>query len=265
MKIAIITGASSGLGKAFAENIAKTGEVDELWVIARREGRLNQLASELEIAVRPLALDLGDPQSIKEIECLLDEEQPDVRYLVNAAGFGKIGYYNDLTREESLGMIDINVRALIEVTLAVLPYMSRGSRLFQIASSAAFQPLPGLNIYAATKAFVLRYTRALRGELRGRGIHVTAVCPGWISGTEFFKVAVDTRNGVLIRNFKPMVHAALVANRAILGNQLGLAVVTCGPHTLIQRLAAKLLPGWLIMGCWHIIKIIPSFPSKIRR
>ncbi|MDD2234904.1 MAG: SDR family NAD(P)-dependent oxidoreductase [Desulfitobacteriaceae bacterium] len=253
MKIAIITGASSGLGKAFAEKIAKTGGVDELWVIARRVERLNTLANELKIAVRPLALDLGNTKSIEEIERLLNEEKPDVRYLVNAAGFGKFGNYNDLTREESRGILDINVRALMDVTLAVLPYMSRGSRLFEIASSSAFQPLPGFNIYAATKAFVLSYTRSLRWELRGRGIHVTAVCPGWIK-TEFMKVAVDTRNGILVKNFWAALQPSFVAGCAMLGNKLGFAVVTCGPHTFIHRLAAKILPSWLIMGIWRLIR-----------
>lgn len=254
MKIAIITGASSGFGKAFAEKIAETGEVDELWVIARRAERLARLASELKIAVRPLALDLGDSRSIKELERLLQEEKPNVRYLVNAAGFGKFGNYNDLARKESLGIIDVNVRALVAVTLAVLPYMSRGSRLFEIGSSSAFQPLPGFNIYAATKAFVLSYTRALRWELRGRGIHVTAVCPHWLRGTEFFKVAIDTSNGILVKHWWPALDAALVANWALLGNKLGLAVVTGGPHTFIHRLAAKLLPSWLIMGIWRLIR-----------
>lgn len=253
MKIAIITGASSGLGKAFAEKIAKTGELDELWVVARREERLNALASDLDIAVRPLALDLGDPKSILEIEGLLNEEKPEVRYLVNAAGFGKFGNYEDLTREESLGMIDINVRALLNVTLSVLPYMSRGSRLLQIASTSAFQPLPGFNIYAATKAFIVSYTKSLKWELFNRGIHVTAVCPGWIK-TEFMQVAIDSKNGNLVKHFWLALPPSWVAGWAILGNKLGFAVVTCAPHNLIHRIFAKILPSWLVMAIWHILR-----------
>lgn len=253
MKIAIVTGASSGIGKEFAVKIAKTDEVDELWPIARRAERLNKLKSELKVNVRPLALDLGDTKNIAKIEELLKEEKPDVRYLINAAGFGKFGNYDDLTREESHGMLDINVRALMDVTLAVLPYMSRGSRLIEMASSSAFQPLPGFNIYAATKAFVLSYTRALRWELRGKGIHVTAVCPGW-TRTDFFKVAIDTRNGFVVKHFWPMISPAFVVDSALLGNKLGLAVVNCGPHTFIHRLAAKILPSWLIMGIWRVIR-----------
>lgn len=253
MKIAIITGASSGLGKAFVEKIAKIGEVDELWIVARREERLNDLANELDIAVRPLALDLGDPHSIKEIDRLLNEEKPDVQYLVNAAGFGKFGNYNDLTREESLGIIDINVRALIDVTLSVLPYMSRGSRLLQIASTSAFQPLPGFNIYAATKAFIVSYTKSLKWELFSRGIHVTAVCPGWIK-TEFMQVAVDSKNGNLIKHFWFALSPSWVASWAILGNKLGFAVVTCAPQNLAHRIFAKILPSWLVIALWRVIR-----------
>jgi short-subunit dehydrogenase len=105
MKIAIITGASSGIGRAFVEKIAKTGEVDELWLIARRAERLEIIRNELDIAVRPLVLDLGDLESIEFLERLLSQENPDVRYLVNSAGFGKIGNYDDLTREECFSLV----------------------------------------------------------------------------------------------------------------------------------------------------------------
>jgi short-subunit dehydrogenase len=253
MRIAIVTGASSGLGRSFATKIAKTGDVDELWAIARREERLNSLKDEVNIAVRPLALDLRNEKSFDIIERILKEENPDVRYLVNAAGYGKFGNYDDLTRDESRGMIDINTRALMDMTLSVLPYMSRGSRLFQIGSSSAFQPLPGFNIYAATKAFVLSYTRSLRWELRGRGIRVTAVCPGWIK-TDFLDIASETKNGDIVKHYWLALQPSFVVNSAMLGNKLGLAVVTCGPHTLIQRIGAKILPNWLAMGIWHLIR-----------
>jgi|LFRM01.1.fsa_nt_gb short-subunit dehydrogenase len=253
VKIAIITGASSGLGKAFAEKIAKTGEVDELWLIARRADRLEMLKNELDITVRPLVLDLRDLKSIELLEKLLMQEKPDVRYLVNSAGFGKIGNYNDLTREECHGMLDINVRALMDVTRAVLLYMGRGSRLLQLASSSAFQPLPGFSVYAATKSFVLSFTRSLRWELRGKGIYVTAVCPGWVK-TEFMNVAIDSSNGNVVKHFWPIVSTSSAVNSAMLGNRLGLAVATCGPHTFIQRVAAKILPSWFLMGIWRLIR-----------
>ena len=110
-------------------------------------------------------------------------------------------------------MIDLNCRAAAALTAAVLPYMGRGSRVLEICSSAAFQPLPGFNVYAATKAFLLRYSRALRWEAAPRGIRVTAVCPGWIR-TDFMDVARDTKNGRTVRSFPFAQRPETVARRA---------------------------------------------------
>ncbi len=128
--------------------------------------------------MRPLALDLTRLESVETLRVLMREEEPEVAVLVNAAGFGKFGTCADLTLQETCDMIDLNCRAAAALTAAVLPYMGRGSRVLEICSSAAFQPLPGFNVYAATKAFLLRYSRALRWEAAPRGIRVTAVCPG---------------------------------------------------------------------------------------
>ncbi len=253
MKVAIITGASSGLGRTFAAEIDRRGLVDEIWAVARRENRLDELAASLHTPVRKITLDLAQGDSTAVIASLLAEELPDVRVLVNAAGFGKIGNYSDLTQAENDGMIDVNIRALVNVTVAVLPYMSRGGRLFQIASSASFQPLPGLNVYAASKAFVLRYTRALRWELHGRGILVTAVCPGWIK-TEFISVAQDTKNRRAVRKFPLMLKPETVVKASFAANSAHLAVATCAPHTLIQRLGTKIVPDWVSMAFWGLVR-----------
>ena len=119
---------------------------------------------------------------------LLERERPDVRVLINSAGFGKFGTYADMTLQETADMVDLNCKTAVALTAAVLPHMGRGGRVLEICSSASFQPLPGFNVYAATKAFLLRYSRALRWEAAPRGIRVTAVCPGWIR-TEFMDVA----------------------------------------------------------------------------
>ena len=178
MKIAIVTGASSGLGMAFVRRLDALGGLDEIWGVARRGERLEALAAELRTPMRPLALDLTRLESVETLRVLMREEAPEVAVLVNAAGFGKFGTCADLTLQETCDMIDLNCRAAAALTAAVLPYMGRGSRVLEICSSAAFQPLPGFNVYAATKAFLLRYSRALRWEAAPRGIRVTAVCPG---------------------------------------------------------------------------------------
>jgi len=253
MKIAIVTGASSGLGRAFARQLAEREEVEELWLVARREERLRELAAELKKPAKVLALDLTEPESIQTLRQALEREVPDVRVLVNAAGFGKFGTYADITAQEIGDMIALNCRAAVDLTNLAIPYMGRGSHILEICSSAAFQPLPGMNVYAASKAFLLRYSRALRRELRGRGIWVTAVCPGWIK-TEFIEVAQRTQNGQTVRNFPFAVTPEHVAACALRGSRLGLATTLHGFLTPFQWLASKLLPHSFIMACWDLIR-----------
>ena len=123
MKIAIVTGASSGMGREFARQIAQAGEVEELWVIARRAERLKELQEKLRTPVRIFALDLTKKESFEELGQALKEQKPDVKILVNASGFGKYGTYRDLTDEEISQMIDLNCKAVVRATYAVLPYM----------------------------------------------------------------------------------------------------------------------------------------------
>ena len=249
MKIAIVTGASSGLGMAFVRRLDALGGLDEIWGVARRGERLEALAAELRTPMRPLALDLTRLESVETLRVLMREEEPEVAVLVNAAGFGKFGTCADLTLQETCDMIDLNCRAAAALTAAVLPYMGRGSRVLEICSSADFQPLPGFNVYAATKAFLLRYSRALRWEAAPRGIRVTAVCPGWIR-TDFMDVARDTKNGRTVRSFPFAQRPETVARRALRNSRL-LAVTTCGLPALVQRVASKFLPHCFIMACWE--------------
>lgn len=253
MKIAIVTGASSGLGRAFARKLALWEEIEALWLVARREERLRELASELGKPAKVLSLDLTEPDSIQTLREALERETPDVRVLVNAAGFGKFGTYADMTAQETGDMIALNCRAAVDLTNLSIPYMGHGSHILEICSSSAFQPLPGLNVYAASKAFLLRYARGLRWELRGTGIHVTAVCPGWIK-TEFMAVARQTKNGRTVRRFPFATTPEHVAACALRGSRLGLAVTLHGLLTPAQCLAAKLLPHSLVMACWNLIR-----------
>ena len=249
MKIAIVTGASSGLGPAFIRRLDELGGLDEIWGVARRRERMEELAEELSTPLRPLSLDLTKPESIRTLKGLLEETGADVRVLVNSAGFGKFGTYADMTLQETEDMIDLNCRAAVALTAAAIPHMGRGARILEICSSAAFQPLPGFNVYAATKAFLLRYSRGLRWEVAPRGIKVTAVCPGWIK-TEFIGVAQDTKNGRTVRCFPFALKPETVARRALRDSHV-LAVTTCGLPALVQRVASKILPHCFIMACWE--------------
>ena len=171
--------------------------------------------------------------------------------LINAAGFGRMGSYADIPPEDNNGMIDLNCRALVNVTLDVLPYMRKGARILEICSSSAFQPLPGLNVYAATKAFVLHYSRALRWELFSRGIHVTAVCPYWIRDTEFIPVSRKTRNSRAIRHFPFASHTRCVAARALVDSRLNLPVSTPGIVCFLERILAKFIPHEITTLFWE--------------
>lgn len=192
MNIAIITGASSGMGKEFARQLTeKVLGLDEVWLIARRSERLASLAKELPVEVRTFSMDLTDDADYKPLTELLGKEQPKVRVMINCAGYGKTGPFETIPEADTLGMIDLNCRALTKMTYLVMPYMPKRSYLIQFASIAGILPQPNFAVYAASKAYVLSLTRALREELRSRQISVTAICPGPVD-TAFFSIAEET-------------------------------------------------------------------------
>ena len=191
MKIAIITGASSGMGKEFVKQFSQYVTVDEVWVIARREQQLKDLQTICPVAVRPIPLDLCAQESFDTLSSLLEKEQPDVKLLVNASGFGKFGRFEKIPLADELRMIDLNCKALVAMTRIVLPYMHAGSHILQLDSLSAFQPVPFITTYGATKSFVLSYSRAMNAELKGTGIRMMAMNPGWVK-TEFFNHAMQT-------------------------------------------------------------------------
>lgn len=191
MKIGIVTGASSGMGREAVLQLAGQFAFDEIWVIARRKERLLGLSRQVKTPLRLFPLDLQQEEDLTLLENALRERAPEVKFLVNAAGYGKIGPVGSLEREEETGMVRLNCQALCALTHMVLPYMPHNSRILMFASAAAFAPQPDFAVYAATKAFVLSYSQALGAELASRDIAVTAVCPGPVK-TEFFDIAQST-------------------------------------------------------------------------
>ena len=194
MKIAIVTGASSGMGREFVLQLPGYVRVDEIWAVARRKDALEKLKEESRVPVRPVVLDLCARESFETLAAMLDGGKPQVELLVNAAGFGKFGDFDRVSLEEDLQMIDLNCKALVAVTRLVLPYMGRGSHVLQLDSLSAFQPVPYITTYGATKAFVLSYSRAMNRELKSAGIRMMAMNPGWVK-TEFFDHAFQTNEG----------------------------------------------------------------------
>ena len=252
-KIAIVTGASSGLGREFVKQISKSRALDEIWVIARRKDRLEEVRKLSKVALRPIALDLTEKSAFDVLRHALEAENPDVRFLVNAAGVGKIGMTRELTVQENDQMIDLNCRAAVDTTLTVLPYMSRGSELINICSVAGFQPLTGLNTYAATKAFLLNWTKALHHELLLSGIRVTALCPYWVKDTEFIPVAKDTGK-TSINNFYFAGHAKYIVREALRASRLNLWVCSPGMVAKAERLISWVLPDCVIVPVWDLIR-----------
>ena len=253
MRIAIVTGASSGLGRAYARQLDRIMKLDEIWLIARREERLQAVAGELGCKGRVLAMDLKRRESTEVLEAMLAEEKPELAALVCAAGFGKFGRGEDMTAQETEDMVALNCRAAVEVARVCLPYLERGGRVLEIASCAAFQPLPGMNLYAATKAFLLRYTQALRWELKGRGVKVTAVCPFWIR-TEFMDVARDTANPNAVRHTPFAMRPEAVAAWSLTMNGLDVGTVTCGPIPFVMEVGSKVLPACVPMALWDKLR-----------
>ncbi|NJP40177.1 SDR family NAD(P)-dependent oxidoreductase [Oscillospiraceae bacterium HV4-5-C5C] len=255
MKCAIISGASSGLGAAFVKAIsAQKVKPDEIWVIARRRERLAELAGQVSCPVRILALDLTRHDDLELLRQTLADFRPEVRILVNAAGYGRIGDCQDSEAADQAHMIDLNCRALVQVTQLILPYMSKQARILQIASVAAYQPLPGLAVYAASKSFVLSYSRALRWELFPRGIHVTAVCPYWIKDTEFIPVARQGAQPGQIRHFPLAGRSRWVVARALFDSRLNLPVCTPDLQSLLLRILDKFIPHEISIAGWVFLR-----------
>ena len=249
MKIAIVTGASSGMGREFVLQLSQYVQVDEIWVIARRVDALEALASAVKTKVRPVAMDLCDNKSFESFAALLSEEKPDVKLLVNAAGFGKFGKFDHIPVEEDLRMIDLNCKALVMMTRLVLPYMHKGSHVLQLDSLSAFQPVPYIATYGATKSFVLSYTRAVNQELKGTGIRMMAMNPGWVK-TEFFNHALTTNDGE-VQYYNHLWEAADVVATGL--KDLYKTKKDYSVHGLPikgQVLLVKLLPHSMVMKVW---------------
>ena len=248
MKIAIVTGASSGMGREFVRQLHAYIQPDEIGAIARRKSALEELSAETPIPVRPIVLDLGKHESFQEFSALLEAEKPEVELLVNAAGFGKFGDFQGIPLEDDLGMIDLNCKALVAMTRLCLPYMHRGSHVLQLDSLSAFQPVPYITTYGATKAFVLSYTRACNAELKPQGIRMIAMNPAWVK-TEFFNHAIQTNNRVQYFNFvqeaKDVVAQGL---KDLYRSRKDVSIPGLGVK--LQVLGVKLLPHKLVMKTW---------------
>lgn len=247
MKTAVITGASSGLGVEFAKAVASLcPEAEEIWLIARREEKLAQVASLLEgKRTFVLPMDLTDIDGYGKLREALEEKKPDIVYLINNAGFGKLGDYQDIGARDHFDIATLNCAAPAAVVNTVLPYMKRGAHIINVCSIAAFAPTPRMTVYCSTKSFIYAFSRALGEELRKDGISVTAVCPGPMD-TEFLPIAGIHGNSKMF-NSLPRCNVREVAEKTIRASRRGRAVYTNKLLFKLYRIIAKILPHALVV------------------
>ena len=250
MNIAVITGASSGIGKEFFNQLPKWCEVDEVWLIARRKERLEAMGENSPIKVRAVPMDLSKLEDFVIYSNLLEKVKPTIKLLINCAGIGQFGDALNTPIEQDQKIIDVNCKALLTMTRLSIPYMEKGSKIMEVGSMSSFQPTPYMTTYAATKAFVLSYARAMNAELKPRGIRVMCVTPYYVK-TEFFDYAFKTNEGNKVQHFGklyPSEDIVKTAYRDLYKSKKDYSA--CGFSSKGQVFLVKLLPHKLVIKIW---------------
>lgn len=251
--IAIVTGASSGIGKEFFLSLKeKTQNLDEIWVIARNEEKLKSLQEFTQTPLRVFPLDLSDASAVKTLEKAFEEEKPAIQYLICASGFGSFRAIQDDTNEVLQNMVDLNCRSIVGVTRAAYPYIAKGGLVMLIASVAAFQPIPYIATYAASKAFVLSYGRALNKELRkSNGARCICICPFWTKTAFFDRAITKTDEKTVVKKYAVMYEPQQIVARAWKDvKKKNCDVSICGAYAKGQAWLVKALPHKAVMSVW---------------
>jgi short-subunit dehydrogenase len=248
---ALITGASSGLGQEFARQLAPHAR--SLILVARRLDRLEKLKAEIDrpgLTIHCHAADLGDEVQTEAFLASLAASGERVTLLINNAGLGDHGFFENSDWSRVEAMLDVNIKALTRLTHALLPELIRAGRgaILNVSSIASFLPLPKMAVYAASKAYVTSFTEALRAEVRHTGVSVTTLCPGPVN-TEFSEIAERVRTGERMpapEIFK--VPAARVVDEAL---------------DAVVRDRARVVPGWLVCIVMTITTLVPIFILRL--
>jgi short-subunit dehydrogenase len=241
MSTVLITGASGGIGYELAKLFARNHH--NLVLVARSADKLAQVATELQahgITVKTIALDLAAPPAPKFLFDQVQREGVIIDVLINNAGFGIFGEFAQMPEQEILGQIDLNIRALTELTRLFLPAMvkRRSGRIMNVASTAAFQPGPLIAVYYATKAYVLSFSEAIANELRHSGVTVTCFCPG-ATHTDFARRAGIENSRVFKLGAMSAEKVALDGYRAVME---GRTLAVSGVHNWVVAQANRLAP-----------------------
>lgn len=248
-RISIITGATGDIGYEFVR-LMQYETVDEIWVIGRNNNRLNELKQQMGEKIVPICKDLTNMQDLASINYILEEQKPTIAYLINNAGIAKMMLSKDFETTEIERTIGLNCMAPVVLINYCIPFMMKGSKILNLSSASAFQPVPYINLYAATKAFERSYSRALNVELKQMGITVTAVCPSWVDT----KMLTKEMNGKKVK-FHGLVNAERVAQKALKDAKKDKDMSICSLYVKCQHFNVKLMPQKLIMKIWmHEIK-----------
>lgn len=248
MKIAIISGASAGLGQKLLEKaITNFPEINEYWLISRNADKLNATASTYPDKVfNLLPLDLCVAQSFSTLSAELERKNPEVHLLINNAGCGFLNNVGDGPLDDQLSMVDLNVRALTAITHIALPYIPSGGHIINISSIASFCPNPRMTVYSSTKAYVSSFSRGLWDELKGRNISVTAVCSGPMDTEFIYKGNIKGKSKTF--DILPYCDPGKVAEGSIRAALKGRAVYTPRVFFKFYRVLSKLVPHAIMIN-----------------
>lgn len=243
MCIAVITGASSGLGVCYVDAVTKLfPDIDELWLIARREERLKEVAMKYHdkhCVIIPM--DMADMSSFKILEEKLKADNPQIEVLINDAGISIGSAFEDMELESMLKIIDLNCKGATAVTKVCLPYIIDGGTILEVSSTSAFVPNTNLIVYCASKSYVSALSLGLREELKNKRINVCAMCPGFML-TEMTKSELTKGQSHL-----PVIDPKTAALKSLKAAKKGRAVYTTGAFYKYYRLLAKLIPHTLLV------------------
>lgn len=247
MNIAVITGASSGLGREYVKSVYKAyPALEEIWIIARRENKLFELKVELGEKIRIFPIDITDPGAVNQYAEMLKATNASVRLLINNAGFGRLESFVNIPAEDNCGMVRLNCEALTLMTAVTLPFMSSGAEIINTCSIAAFAPNTRMAVYSSTKAYVMSLSRALRSELKKQQINVLAVCPGPMN-TEFLPIANIHKGTSHTFDTLPRVNPREIAEKSLVASRKKKAVYTHKGFYRFYRFVAKVLPTSWVM------------------
>ena len=249
MGIALITGASSGIGREFAKQLKESYGITEFWFVARRRDRMEALAADLDVTAHIIPADLCTDEGVAAVREALEEKKPEIAVLINAAGFGRFGAHDQISESDTARMIDLNCKALVLITHMALPYMQKGGRIIQLGSGSCFTPLPNFNVYAASKSFVLHYTKALYYEVKKYGVTATAFCPGWVE-TEFLGAAGNDKNVNRPKKTKPLLKVENVVKGCLRATFKGRKMFVTNWFTKMQHMLFKLVPDGILSRMW---------------